>query len=216
MQHSREAFNRTGFAIINAVLSEASIRTLISQVGTIHSGKAGTRNLLLKDWCSQLAIQLKHHPALQNLLPDHAVAVQCTYFDKSIDRNWLVPLHRDRFIPVKQRLNRAGWSSWSIKEGAIFVRPPKVVLESLIAVRLHLDDSFANNGPLEVVSGSHLDENLAAIDRKPCYVAKGGVLVLKPLVLHASSKLKEGRRRVLHFLYASPYLPDGLEWAIAV
>lgn len=50
-----------------------------------------------------------------------------------------------------------------------------------------------------------------------CEAEVGAALVMRPLLLHASSKsLGTGRRRVLHFLFGPPSLPHGLRWQTAV
>ena len=64
-----------------------------------------------------------------------AVAVQCTYFEKSADRNWLVPIHQDLAIPVARRVEHPALRGWSHKEGSLFVQPPADVLAQLVAVR---------------------------------------------------------------------------------
>jgi hypothetical protein len=55
---------------------------------------------------------------------------------------------------------------------------------------------------------------IAAVD---CVLEHGGVLVMRPLIAHASSKSQcEAPRRVLHIEYARPdSLPEGLKFAIA-
>src|SRR5206468_2398213 len=83
------------------------------------------------------------------------VAVQCTLFDKSPTRNWLVALHQDLSIPVRERITHPDCTGWSEKEGVLFVQPPLSVLESLVAVRVHLDECGPGAGPLRVVPGSH-------------------------------------------------------------
>jgi hypothetical protein len=46
-----------------------------------------------------------------------------------------------------------------------------------------------------------------------CVVPAGGVVVMRPLLLHASaSGTAPGHRRVIHLEYAAEALPDGLEW----
>lgn len=46
---------------------------------------------------------------------------------------------------------------------------------------------------------------------------RGGALIMRPLILHASSKGTTKRlRRVLHFVYGPRQLPRGLAWRIAV
>ncbi len=46
-----------------------------------------------------------------------------------------------------------------------------------------------------------------------CLVPKGGVVMMRPLLLHASSAATEPtRRRVIHLEYAAEPLPEGVEW----
>ena len=88
------------------------------------------------------------HTEGRPLLPQEAVAVQCTLFDKSTDKNWLVALHQDLSIPVRERILNPECAGWSVKEGVVYVQPPVAVLESLLAVRVHLDDCGPESGPL--------------------------------------------------------------------
>ncbi len=93
----------------------------------------------------------------------------------------------------------------------------------LVVARLHLDDCLEEDGPLRVVPGSHrfgilTDEAAGALRRtrgeRRCEMRAGGVLLMRPLTLHASSKSSgAGRRRVLHFVFGPPDLPGGLTWA---
>lgn len=44
-------------------------------------------------------------------------------------------------------------------------------------------------------------------------VPRGGVMLMRPLLLHASSKISANKpRRVLHFVFAPAIPPDGLRW----
>jgi hypothetical protein len=44
-------------------------------------------------------------------------------------------------------------------------------------------------------------------------VPRGGVLLMRPLLLHASQKAtRPARRRVIHLEYAACDLPSGLDW----
>ena len=183
---------------------------------------AGTRNLLAESWCGSLVGWLKEQPVLSDLLPPEPVAVQCTLFEKSSERNWLVPPHQDLSIPVRRRVEGPGLSGWSEKEGVLYVQPPVEVLEQLVAVRVHFDECGPEHGPLRVVAGSHREGRLGekeipAIRRelgeRDCVVGRGGALILRPLLVHASSKATApNRRRVLHFLFGPAALPSGLEW----
>jgi len=92
----------------------------------------------------------------------------------------------------------------------------------MVALRLHLDKTDESNGALRVLLGSHKHGRLNAQDVQAlkengrvvtCAVPKGGVMLMKPLLLHASSAAHEPKhRRVLHFEYASCELAGGLEW----
>jgi len=212
---ARQQLHDKGYTILAPVLSDAKLVAIEQQLALLDAGNAGTRNVLELAWCATLASQLKSHPQLLPLLPNNAVAVQCTYFNKSEHQNWLVPLHRDEFIPVQSRKDAAGWSRWSIKEGRHFVRPPDTVLASLVGVRIAIDTNGEHNGALNVVPDSHVfaeDSQHINGSRIACHVQRGGALVLKPLLLHASGKVRSGRRRVLHYLFGPEQLPDGLAW----
>ncbi|MES2016855.1 MAG: phytanoyl-CoA dioxygenase family protein [Pseudomonadota bacterium] len=209
-----------------AVLSDDECATAASQVQLAGPGSGGTRCLLSQPWCVALAAHLRAHSALSGLIAPESVAVQCNYFEKSTDRNWLVPIHQDLSIPVAARVLDPALRGWSEKEGMLFVRAPLEVLEQLVAVRIHLDDCGADDGPLRVVPGSHRLGVIAPVDagvlreaagETVCLAQMGAALVLRPLLLHASSKGKgNGRRRILHFVFGPRELPYGLNWNAAV
>jgi ectoine hydroxylase-related dioxygenase (phytanoyl-CoA dioxygenase family) len=125
-------------------------------------------------------------------------------------------------VPVKERVQHPSLGRWSFKEGQHYVQPPGELLEKLVAVRVHLDDCGPENGPLRVVPRSHRDGRLdaAAVRRARsneeeviCTISKGDGLLLRPLLLHASSKARSpGRRRVLHFLFGPAVPGYGLRW----
>lgn len=215
MNELPKSFEINGFAVLDGVVPDQEIMAIERNLAGLSIDKAGTRNVLINEWCAQLAQSLKRQALISSCLPENAVAVQCTYFEKSHAQNWLVALHRDCSIPVKSQFKAPGWSQWSEKEGISYVRPPENVLESLVAIRVHLEDNSEKNAPLQVVPGSHNTcESSGA--RTKCLVRKGGIVLMRPLLLHASSKLLEGSRRVLHFIYGPQRLPDGAEWAYAV
>jgi hypothetical protein len=215
-------FEHQGFAIVDAVLTARQLSVVEKAVSRLKRNGSGTRTLLNYWWCRKLAQVLKGHPRLKPLLPEQAVAVQCTLFEKSTERNWLVPLHQDLHIAVRERVGDPSLSGWCVKEGGLHVQAPAELLERLVAVRVHLDASGPDHGALRVVSGSHLLGRLSAraigVSRKAtgerlCLVGRGGALIMKPLLLHASSKARvPNRRRVLHFLFGPAELANGLRW----
>ena len=66
---------------------------MLAMTTALNVGAAGTRRLLTEVWCRTLAQRLHRHPGIEAIVSDDIVAVQCTYFEKSVDRNWLVPIH---------------------------------------------------------------------------------------------------------------------------
>lgn len=106
-----------------------------------------------------------------------------------------------------------------------YAHAPAEVLEQIIAIRIHLDDSTLENGPLRVLPGTHglgllSDQRIQSLasgnDGVSCAVVVGGVIAMRPLLLHASSKSQTDlSRRVLHVEYAPAiHLECGLELAV--
>jgi hypothetical protein len=219
--YSRQ-FQEDGFVVVPDVLKGTHCDAFAHHMEGLGGAGAGSRAFLDQPCCVELAHQLRGDWRLETLIPAHAVAVQCALFDKSPTKNWLVALHQDLSIPVKRRVDSPDCSGWSEKEGQVYVQPPVGVLEQLVAVRIHIDDCPEQSGALRVVPKSHsqgrLSRERAEDLRKQngetaVPVARGGALVMRPLILHASSKATELRqRRVLHFVFGPPSLPLGLEW----
>jgi ectoine hydroxylase-related dioxygenase (phytanoyl-CoA dioxygenase family) len=133
--------------------------------------------------------------------------------------------HQDTALPLQERRDVPGWGPWSIKDGVNYAHAPASALEQVLALRLHLDDSVADNGPLPVLPGTHthgvlnddaLHELSTRIPAVDCLVPRGGILAMRPLVVHASSKSRSTTpRRVLHIEYArSAALAENLELAV--
>jgi len=129
-------------------------------------------------------------------------------------------------MPLRERREKAGWGPWSLKEGVIHAHAPARALNQVLALRIHLDPCNAENGPLRVLPGTHTlgvlsDQQIKglAIQVPPvdCLIPHGGILAMRPLLIHASSKCKlQVRRRVLHIEYAaSLFVDEGLELAVA-
>ena len=102
---------------------------------------------------------------------------------------------------------------------------PAHALEKVIALRLHLDASTSENGPLRVLPGTHTqgvlsDDQIHELSRQvqpvECLALKGGVLAMSPLLVHASSKSKsEQPRRVLLIEYTTTEAFASLKLAAA-
>jgi ectoine hydroxylase-related dioxygenase (phytanoyl-CoA dioxygenase family) len=113
-----------------------------------------------------------------------------------------------------------------VKEGITYAHAPATALEQVLALRIHLDDSTDKNGPLRVLPGTHtmgvlsddaIERLAAEINPVDCLASAGGVVAMRPLIVHASSQsLIEMPRRVLHVEYAARMaVADFLELASA-
>ncbi len=164
-------------------------------------------------------------PALLAVLRDVAgpgyFLVKSIYFDKPPASNWYVASHQDLTISVDAKADVPGFSLWTVKKGQYAVQPPLGILENIVTVRIHLDDTDAENGALRVLPGSHRNGVLRAgavpwtdAEEVCCDVPRGGVMVMKPLLLHRSLRATGGRRRrVIHLEFSNATLPEGLNWA---
>lgn len=215
-----------GYEILPPILSPSELQSLLAPVDALleqHTGQGGVRDVLsrepsLKQW----ALGPLRELAARHLGPG-AFPVRGLIFDKTPLANWKTTWHQDVTVSVTEYRETPGWGPWSLKEGTWHVRAPSGVLDGLLTVRLHLDPCGPDNGPVRVVPGTHRlgrlgDEQMAEAARRAapvdCLVPLSGVLLMRPLLLHASARAVDPRhRRVLHVEYAAAPLPDGFEWA---
>lgn len=209
-----------GFALVPHVLDANSCGELRQQLGAVNG--AGRRGLLAVPTIAALA--KSNH--LLNLVRPHLsiepVPVRAIYFDKSPNANWFVAWHQDVTIALRNEANVPGYGPWSVKDGIPHVQPPVELLGQMLTIRLHLDDADESNGALRVIPRSHrhgrlrseqIHELLAAQPEHLCRAQAGDALLMRPLLLHASSRSTGPRhRRILHIEYAGFNLPPELAW----
>jgi len=204
-----------GYELCSPMFSREDLQQLIADLegSPLQRTRAGARHILGCEPVTRLA----HDPRLLELasqwLGAAAIPFKATLFDKRPDANWLVAWHQDTALPICEHREAAGWSSWSEKSGVLYAHAPASVLERVVALRVHLDDSTEINGPLRVLPGTHtsgvlsdaqVHEQSLRVQPVTCTVAAGGVVVMRPLIIHASSKLNDQTpRRVLHLEYAT-------------
>lgn len=209
-----------GFSFAHAVLSADERRELVSLLGPVSS--AGRRGLLALPAVAELARSARMLELIRPHVPTEPFPVRAIYFDKSPEKNWLVPWHQDLTLALRACAEAPGFGPWSVKDGIPHVQPPIELLQQMFTVRLHLDDADENNGALRVLPGSHRFGRLDAPQIQAlrvehaeflCTASAGDALLMRPLLLHASSRSNCDRhRRILHIEYASFALPSGLEW----
>lgn len=150
----------------------------------------------------------------------HYFVVKSIYFDKPRNSNWFVAWHQDLTISVDKKLNLPGFGPWTVKQDQYAVQPPPDILENIYTLRIHLDDTGEDNGALRVIPGSHMAgvKRYAADDpsniKETCRVKRGGAMIMRPLLLHASGRSTGvGGRRVIHIEFSNGKLPHGLIWS---
>ena len=204
-----------GFAVLPGVFAVGEIENIAREVESnlIRRSRAGARHLLAVHSMAALARDSRLMSIAAEALGGEPIPFGATLFDKSLATNWLVAWHQDTALPLRERRDAEGWGAWSIKGGITYAHAPTSALSQVIALRVHLDSSTVDNGPLRVLPGTHrlgvlTDEQIhvVASEKEPvtCTVDRGGVLVMRPLLVHASSKAAtDAPRRVLHLEYAS-------------
>jgi ectoine hydroxylase-related dioxygenase (phytanoyl-CoA dioxygenase family) len=200
-----------GCEVVRGRIEETTLEGL--KQGVFAADRAGTRCLLDDALVRKVAAEVRESLVADGFLTQQAVAIQAIAFDKAPGTNWKVTWHQDVMFPFTARVTTPGFDLPSRKGGIDYARPPREILEDLLAVRLHLDDCGQTNGPLRVSPGSHghgilrSTEIPGCLDRcgeTTCLAQAGDVLLMKPLLLHASSPATEpSHRRVLHLVYHS-------------
>lgn len=219
-----------GYSIVRNYFADGEIADLIEACSTSETGhqlRKGQAVFAMRDLLRVRAIRdLPHGEKLRALvsplLGERVAAVKGTFFDKVREANWKVPYHQDLTIAVQSRVEAPDFGPWSFKAGVLHVQPPIRVLEQMLAVRVHLDDCNSKNGPLRVLSGSHrfgrcsaadIDRLRESTDEVVLDVSAGDVILMRPLLLHASSVATDPKhRRVVHLEFAACDLPGGVEW----
>jgi len=217
----------SGHSILQAVFERQEMVRVAKALdeAPISRTKAGARHVLSVPVVRELAGDPRLLEIAASFVGATPVPFRATLFDKSPASNWLVVWHQDTALPLRARVNDASWGSWSVKGGVLYAHAPASALATVIALRIHLDDSTAANGPLRVLPGTHSqgvlsDEDIERRARNvtpiDCVAPSGGVIAMRPLTIHASSKASDGnRRRVLHIEYAvTVHLGSGIELAV--
>jgi len=223
-----EEVTKNGFSVIPAVFEATESENLAHAISasSLPRGRAGIRHALSNPDVATTARSPQLVEIAQRILGPDAIPFRATFFDKSSTANWLVVWHQDTALPLRAKHDLPGWGPWSTKDGVIYAHAPTFALTKVVALRVHLDDSSERNGPLRVLPCTHnngvlsddevheLSLRLSPVD---CLVPRGGVLAMRPLLIHSSSKSQvDDARRVLHIEYAASLLVSpGVELAIA-
>ncbi|HMS38854.1 MAG TPA: phytanoyl-CoA dioxygenase family protein [Pyrinomonadaceae bacterium] len=225
-------FGEQGFVVIENLLEEKIVSDLQGKLANLEPSNSvsrknetiyGVRNLLnispeIREFSQSKIVQ----KVAEKFIGENAKIVRAIYFDKTAEANWKVPWHQDLTISVDKKNDAYGFSAWTQKAGINHVQPPIEILEKMLTLRFHLDDTDESNGALKIIAKSHRNGRLSAKEIKSwreanemrvCRVKKGDCLVMRPLILHSSSAgTSPKNRRVIHFEFSADELPKGLNW----
>lgn len=212
---SLDSVRENGFALLPQLFPAEAISRVLEEIdrSAPTRSRAGIRHALRLPPVARIAKSKRLVDFAREVLGPDASPFRATMFEKSPMANWLIVWHQDTALPLRRRLNIPCWGPWSVKEGVEYAHAPAAALSQILALRVHLDNSTVTNGPLRVLPGTHnrgvlsddqihqLAEEIAPIE---CTCAKGAVVAMRPLLVHASSKSQNGiPRRVLHIEYAA-------------
>lgn len=171
-------------------------------------------------------LEIAQYQTVQNearrILGGNPKIVRVIFFDKTPTKNWLVTWHQDRTVAVSKKFDLDGWKTWTLKDQTHHVQPPLDVLNNMVTFRIHLDAADKDNGCLKVIPKSHqfgllTQKEIYDITAKQasvlCEVKAGDTVVMRPHLLHSSSKSATPKhRRVIHIEFSVFELPNGASW----
>ncbi len=220
-----------GFSVLDNVFTDQEVEDILAAINRTDSKKETFRKSedlfairqFLKEVPETIHLifnhKLKH--IVKEIFGEDYFLVKSIYFDKPETSNWFVSYHQDLTISVNQKVEIAGFGPYTNKHNQFAVPPPLNILENNFTIRNHLDDTTEENGALKVISNSHSKgiyrpENIDwGIEKElSCNVARGSVMIMKPLLLHSSSRTTNNqKRRVIHLEFSNQTLPEELQWA---
>lgn len=226
-----EEFIQKGFAIIQYIYSLNEVNQVLQLINQANPNKETFRRSsdlfairqFLKEVPGIVSILLNTQLTniLHSVLGNKYCIVKSIYFDKPSSSNWYVSYHQDPTISVDKKTELAGFNNWTIKHNQFAVQPPPDILQNILTVRIHLDDTDESNGALKVIPGSHLKgiyrpETIDwSVEREEsCNVPRAGIMLMKPLLLHSSGRTTNNKqRRVIHVELSNQELPEGINWS---
>ena len=223
-------FKKNGFAVLDRMYSNIEIAQIIACIedaSNEHELAESSKHLFAIRQVIHKIPTLKSlvftenlQTLLASLFNESCFLTKAIYFDKPSESNWFVAYHQDLSISVDRKEEVSDYQNWTFKKGQYGVQPPLDILEDIVTIRIHLDTTERENGALKVIPKSHskgiyrpetIDWTIET--EHICEVKKGGIMLMKPLTLHASNRTTNGKqRRVLHLEFSSKQLAEPLQW----
>ena len=225
-----DEFIENGFASIDNIYTKNEVAHILYQINQTNTDKETFRKSsdlfairqFLKEVPEVIATIFNNKlvTILKHLLGDNYFVVKSIYFDKPPRSNWYVSYHQDLTISVDKKIAIDGFENWTNKQNQFAVQPPINILENIVTVRIHLDETNENNGALKVVPKSHLKGiyrpetiDWSVESEECCKVLEGGIMLMKPLLLHSSGRtINNKQRRVVHIEFSNQELPEEINW----
>lgn len=219
----KSVLGRKGYEIVEGVFSEWEIDEILQLIQSKGINKQfGVREFLFDHpEIAKTVFSERLLSVIREIASNCDKSIKSIYFDKPSSANWIVNWHQDLTINLQNRKTVTGYKNWRVKSERTVVQPNLEMLESIFTIRIHLDDCTKENGALRVIENSHTQGVIEIKDwiqekngkERICEVKKGGILIMKPLLLHASRRTEnQQNRRVIHIEFTDQSLPEGLEW----
>jgi len=231
LQQHKNAIADKGFSVISNVFSTEEIEKISEVIQNIDTSKETFRKsedlFAIRQFLKEIP-EVKDFIFNENLkaiikeiFGENYFVVKSIYFDKPEKSNWYVAYHQDLTISVDKKVSLENFGPWTTKQNQFAVQPPLNIIENIFTIRIHLDDTDENNGALKVVPKSQakgiyrpetIDWNVEK--ENICNVEQGGIMIMKPLLLHGSNRTTNGKkRRVIHIEFSDRELPEELNWS---
>lgn len=142
-----------GYSIYDQIFERSEMAHAVAElaIAGMDRTKAGARHVLNVPLVRELADDQRLMRIARQFVGPAAVPFRATLFEKSRTANWLVVWHQDTALPLRRHIDDAEWGPWSTKAGVRYVHAPAWALESVVALRISLDESTPTNGPLRVL-----------------------------------------------------------------
>ena len=220
-----------GLTILDPIYTDEEINNILAIINNSDSSNSTFRKstdlFAIRQFLKELpqTVMLIFNDKLKSIIKEivgnNYFVVKSIYFDKPETSNWYVSYHQDLTISVDKKIELDNFGPWTIKQNQFAVQPPTDILENITTLRIHLDDTDKHNGALRVIPKSHLKKiyrpetiNWEVETEISCSVNKGGIMLMKPLLLHSSGRTTNNtKRRVIHIEFSNIELPLELNWS---
>jgi ectoine hydroxylase-related dioxygenase (phytanoyl-CoA dioxygenase family) len=230
-QTYKKLFFENGFAIIDGIYSAEETDKIKGAINNTDTSKATFRKSedlfairqFLKEipYVATMIFNNKLITIIKAIFGENYFVTKSIYFDKPGSSNWYVAYHQDITISVDKKVSVNGFESWTVKQNQFAVQPPLEFLQDNFTIRIHLDDTDELNGALKVIPKTHnkgiIRLNSTEVEKnseQTCNVEQGGIMLMHPLLMHASGRtVNNQKRRVIHIEFSNKALPENLNWS---